>query len=94
MLDSGSSVNLMLVDIFRKVKDTRPTPAEQLLLTASGNKMQYLCEVELEITMGTFRANQSLRVSSLITDCILGVDYLVSLRINFNFAKRFVLGWS
>ena len=93
MLDSGYSVILMSVDIFRKVKDTRPTPAEQLLLTASGNKMQSLGEVELEITMGTFRANQKFTiVSSLITDCILGVDFLVSHRINLDFAKRVVMG--
>ena len=73
MLDSGSSVSLISVDIFRRVKDTRPTPAEQLLLTASGNRMQSLGEVELEITMGTFPANQKFTiVSSLITDCILG----------------------
>ena len=93
MLDSGSSASLMSVDIFRRVKDTRPTPAEQLLLTASGNKMQSLGEVELEITMGTFRANQKFTiVSSLITDCILGVDFLVSHRINLDFARRVVMG--
>ena len=49
MLDSGSSVSLMSVDIFRRVKDTRHTPAEQLLLTASGNKMQSLGKLNWKV---------------------------------------------
>ena len=55
--------------------------------------MQSLGEVELEITMRTFRAKQKFTiVSSLITDCLLRVDFLVSHRINLDFAKRVVMG--
>ena len=58
MLDSGSSVSLISNTIFRRVKNIIPTPAEQLLFTATGIKMQSIGEVELEISIGKFRSTQ------------------------------------
>ena len=50
--------------------------------------MHSLGEVELEVMIGTFRANQKLTIaSSLITDCLLCVDFLASHRINLDFAN-------
>ena len=59
MLDSGSSVSLISNTIFRRVKDIIPSPAEQLLLTATGNKMQSVGEAELEITIGKLPTTSS-----------------------------------
>ena len=51
--------------------------------------MQPLGQVELEITIGNFRLMQMFMVAStLVTDCILGVDFLAAHRINLDFANR------
>ena len=93
MFDSGSSVSLISNTIFREVKDNITTPVEQLLLTATGKKMQSLGEAELEISIGKFRSSQKFIIaSSLITDCILGIDFLANHRINLDFANRVITG--
>ena len=93
ILDSGSSVSLISNTIFRTVKDIIPSPAEQLLLTAPGNKMQSLGEADLEITIGKFRSPQKFSItSSLITDCFLGLDFLANHRISHDFANRVASG--
>ena len=93
LMDSGSSVSLIADAVVRRIKGIKTTSAGQSLLTASGNRMHPLGQVELEITIGNFRTIQMFMVAStVITDCILGVDFLAAHRINLDFANRVASG--
>ena len=91
---SGFSVSLIADTDMRRIKCIRTTSAGQLLLTAFGNRMHPLGQVELEITIGNFRTMKMFRVAStLITYCILGVDFLAAAhRINLDLVNRVANG--
>ena len=58
-------------------------PAKQSLISASGNLMDVIAETELEISIGDLQSSQKfIVVSSLITDCILGVDFLARHKVH------------
>ena len=64
-----------------------------MLFTASGNTMESLGEVKLEIKIGKLHSPQGITITpSLITDCILGVDFLARHRINLDFINRVATG--
>ena len=93
MLDSGSSLSLISKTIFRRVKNARTIPTEQLLFTASGNTMESLGEVELEIKISEFHSPQRFTITpSLITDCILGVDSLADIELTWISLNRVATG--
>ena len=89
MLDSGSTISLLSENVFKKMSLRNSVPAKQSLITASGNLMDVIAETELEISIGDLQSSQKfIVVSSLITDCILGVDFLARHKVQLNFAKR------
>ena len=93
MLDSGSTKSLLSENVFKKMPLRSLVPAKQSLITASGNLMDVIAETELEISIGDLQSSQKFIVfSSLITDCILGVDFLACHKVQLNFAKQIIIG--
>ena len=77
MLDSGSTISLLSENVFKKMPLRSSVSAKQSLITASGNLMEVIAETELKISIGNLQSFQKcIVVSSLITDFILGVDFL------------------
>ena len=93
MLDSGSTVSLIDQDFLNRRSEVLLNSAKQLLLTASGNRMDSIGEVDLPIKIGKFCCYQRfVVVSSLIESCILGVDFLVLHRVALDFSYKRVTG--
>ena len=93
MLDSGSTVSLIDQDFLNRRSEVVLNFAKQLLLTASGNRMDSIGEVDLSIKIGKFCCYQRfVVVSSLIESCILGIDFLVLHRVALDFSSKRVTG--
>lgn len=89
MVDSGSTVSLMDHKVLDSFPETMSKSAKQSLVTASGNVIESLGEVDLPMTVGKLHCFQKfVVVSSLIESCILGVDFLVKHRVNLDFNAR------
>ena len=60
MLDSGFTVSLIDQDFLKRRSEVGVNSAKQLLLTASGNRMDSIGEVDLPIKIGKFVAIKDL----------------------------------
>ena len=93
MLDSGSTVSLIVQSFLERRSEVALNSAKQVLLTASGNRMDSIGEVDLPIKIGKFCCSQRfVVVSSLIESCILGVDFLVLHRVALDFSSKRISG--
>ena len=93
MLDSGSTISLLSENVFKKMPLRSSVQAKQSLMTASGNLMDVIAETELKISIGDLQSSQQfIVVSSLITYCILGIDFLARHKVQLNSAKRIIIG--
>ena len=93
MFDSGSTTSLLPGGIARKIQNCDRKAVSHSLVTASGNVMDILAEVELEICIKNVQVLHTfIIVSSLIVDSILGVDFLSLHKMKLDFINRTVYG--
>ena len=93
IFDSGSSSSLISEEVVNRIPHVRYLPVKQSLVTAAGDAMTTIGEAELEIRIKDFHTRHKfIIVSSLITDCILGVDFLSRHEVQFDFAIRTITG--
>ena len=93
MFDSGSTSSLISEEVVNRIPHVRYLPVKQSLITAAGDAMTTIGEAELEICIRDFHTRHKfIIVSSLITDCILGVDFLSRHEVQFDFTIRTITG--
>ena len=93
MLDSGSTVSLIDQCLLEGSSGVILNSVKQCLVTASGNRMDSMGEVEFEVKIGRLCCSQKfVVVSSLVENCILGVDFLVQHRVTLDFSTKSVTG--
>ena len=93
MFDSGSTSSLISEEVVNRIPHVRYPPVKQSLITAAGDAMTTIGEAKLEICIIDFHTRHKfIIVSSSITDCILGVDFLSRHEVQLDFAIRPITG--
>ena len=91
LLDSGSSVSLIVADLVRRTRTEVDRDHSKRLLSATGDDLKIVGRVLLPLEIGTMRANHEFTVvSELITPVILGRDFLSAHKLKLDFENGIV----
>ena len=91
LLDSGSSVSLIVADLVKKGCYEIYRNYFKQLVSATGNNLEVMGKVLLPILIGGTQTNHEFTVvSSLVTPLILGKDFLSAHKIRLDFGKELI----
>ena len=91
LLDSGSSVSLIVADLVKKGCYEIDRNYFKQLVSATGNNLEVMGKVFLPILIGRTQTNHEFTVvSSLVTPLILGKDFLSAHKIRLDFGKELI----
>lgn len=88
LVDSGAESNLLPA---RYATDVRLRQSDKTLFAANGSQIEISGECTLTVRFGDqFRAKVKFIVSTVISEVILGADFLIEQKCNMNFAKGYL----
>ena len=91
LLDSGSSVSLIVSDLANRTNSIVDRKYFKTLLSSTGNNLKVIGGVLLPMQIGKMQTNHKFTVvSELVTPVILGRDFLSAHKLRLDFGNGFV----